>query len=284
MPRCAGRLRNANLTPEYRRGLREAARWLLDLAISLGAQLSSDSPQKVDRWLERCIEYAYDRGEKLYYVRLGLIGLQRAWHLSGPLLRGSWSAIRGWRALQPIRSRIPMSRSIMQGVVLTLLMMGNEENGYLREIMWAAMLSVWLSFEGLLRPGETEQLLVRDLCFPDQHGGGSEGLVVTIRKPKTRRLWHTQFVLIRDRALISWLRWWTMGVSTNRVLFRVARRRWAKVFGQSLAWLQLDDRGFTLGSLRAGGATWHFKNSREPCTASVLGQMVASRDAQALSA
>ena len=52
-----------------------------------------------------------------------------------------------------------MSKSIAQGVVLTLLMMGNEESGYLREICWAAMLAVWLSFEGLLRPGETMQLL-----------------------------------------------------------------------------------------------------------------------------
>ena len=142
-----------------------------------------------------------------------------------------------------------------------------KRTALLREIMWAAMLSVWLSFEGLLRPGETEQLLVRDLCFPDQHGGGSEGLVVTIRK-----LWHTQFVLIRDRALISWLRWWTTGVSTNRVLFRVSRRRWAKVFGQSLAWLQLDDRGFTLGSLRAGGATWHFKTHENLARLQFLGR------------
>ena len=68
----------------------------------------------------------------------------------------------------------------------------------------------------------------------DLHGGGNEGLVVTIKKPKTRRLWHTQFVLIRDRALINWLLWWTAGVSGNRVLFRVPRRRWAKVFEQAL--------------------------------------------------
>ena len=143
MPRCAGRLRNANLTPEYRRGLREAARWLLDLAISLGAQLSSDSPpQKVDRWLERCIEYAYDRGEKLYYVRLGLIGLQRAWHLSGPLLRGSWSAIRGWRALQPIRPGA--TTSLLSVAVFAVYVVSYSSQGVWVPIWSLGFRAVWL--------------------------------------------------------------------------------------------------------------------------------------------
>ena len=103
--------------------------------------------------LERCIDVAYQRGEKLYFVRLGLIGLQRAFHLSGPLLRGSWAAIRGWRVLQPVRSRVPMSKSILKALLVVLLATGKSFTGRAREGYWAAMLATWVSFEGLLRPG-----------------------------------------------------------------------------------------------------------------------------------
>ena len=63
----------AALSAEYRRGLRAAAAW------------------------------------RFYRVRLGVLGVQRTLRLSGPLLRGTWAALRGWRTLLPVNSRIPMS-------------------------------------------------------------------------------------------------------------------------------------------------------------------------------
>ena len=275
MPSHGGRLRNANLTPAYRQGLRVASVWLFDLACSLGARLTRKTPAPViDRVLERCIDVAYQNGEKLYFVRLGLIGLQRAWHLSGPLLRGSWAAIRGWRVLQPVRSRVPMSKLILKALLLTLLASGHGCVGYARECQWAAMMAAWLSFEALLRPGETEALRVSDLVFPDGIPGedSQEGLVVTIRKPKTRRLWQMQFVLVNDVALILWLRWWVAGASRNRLLFRVGRRKWSNLFSAGLARLGLQDRHFTLGSLRSGGATYHFRTYQNLATLQYLGR------------
>lgn len=275
MPSRGGRLRNANLTPAYRRGLRTAAFWLYNLACSLGARLTRDTPApQVDRVLERCIDVAYQRGEKLYFVRLGLIGLQRAFHLSGPLLRGSWAAIRGWRVLQPVRSRVPMSKSILKALLVVLLATGKSFTGRAREGYWAAMLATWISFEGLLRPGETSVLRVSDLCFPDGVAGvdSQEGLVVTIRKPKTRRLWQTQFVLIKCPELIAWLLWWCEGVPRDRLLFRMGRRQWYRLFKLGLERLLLQDRGFTLGSLRSGGATWHFRTYENLSTLQYLGR------------
>ncbi|CAE7920809.1 unnamed protein product, partial [Symbiodinium necroappetens] len=182
MPAYGGRLRNANLTPAYRRGLRAAAQWLFDLAASLGGKLTRSTPPPViDRVLERCVDEAYQRGEKLYFVRL------HSRELLGDYVGG-----------------LAQFRSSPQ----------DEEAG---------------------------------------------GLVVTIRKPKTRRLWQTQFVLVKSPALIKWLAWWTADMQGDRLLFRVARRRWARLFAEGLARLHLGDRGFTLGSLRSGGATWHFR-------------------------
>ena len=275
MPSRSGRLRNANLTPEYRRGLRTAAFWLFDLARSLGARLTKTTPApEVDRVLERCIDVAYQRGEKLYFVRLGLIGLQRVFHLSGPLLRGSWAAIRGWRVLQPVRSRVPMSKAILKALLVTLLASGNSLSGRGREHYWASMLATWLSFEGLLRPGETSVLRVSDLCFPDGVAGedSQQGLVITIKKPKTRRLWQTQFVLVKCPELIAWLRWWCAGCSRDRLVFRFSRRQWYRIFQHGLERLCLEDRGFTLGSLRSGGATWHFRTYENLSTLQYLGR------------
>ncbi|CAE7246419.1 unnamed protein product [Symbiodinium sp. CCMP2592] len=206
-------------------------------------------PPTIDRVLEKCIDEAYRRGEKLYFVRLGLIGLQRAWHLSGPLLRRSWAAIRGWRVLQPVRSRIPMSRSVLRALLITLLATGNSTEGFARECYWGAMLASWLSFEALLRPGETAALRILDLTFPDGCAEELEagGLVITIRKPDSAT----------DLSLIRWLRWWTAG--PDGILFRVARRQWSRLFAEGLGRLHLGNRGFTLSSLRFGGATWHFR-------------------------
>ncbi|CAE7434654.1 unnamed protein product, partial [Symbiodinium sp. KB8] len=118
-------------------GLRTAAFWLYNL---------------VDRVLERCIDVAYQRGEKLYFVR------------------------------------VPMSKSILKALLVVLLATGKSFTGRAREGYWAAMLATWISFEGLLRPGET--------------------------------LWQTQFVLIKCPELIAWLLWWCEGVPRDRLLFR----------------------------------------------------------------
>lgn len=167
-----------------------------------------------------------------------------------------------------------MSKAILKALLVVLLATGNSLCGRAREGYWAAMLATWLSFEGLLRPGETSELRISDLCFPDGVSGedSQEGLVVTIRKPKTRRLWQTQFVLIKCPELIAWLIWWCAGAPRDRLLFRMGRRQWYRLFRHGLERLLLQDRGFTLGSLRSGGATWHFRTFQNVSTLQYLGR------------
>ena len=94
MPLRSGRrrvsLHQAALTAEYRKGLREAAVWLLGVARFLGATFTKRSSSRViDGWLERAVEHCYQQGERLYKVRLGVLGLQRVLQLSGR----SWGEI-----------------------------------------------------------------------------------------------------------------------------------------------------------------------------------------------
>ncbi|CAE7727399.1 SMYD3 [Symbiodinium sp. CCMP2592] len=235
--------------------------WLLSMALALGAPLRrSSSPGLVDRWLERCVDHAYRTGEKLYRVRLGVLGVQRILNIAGPLLRSTWSALRGWRALQPVRSRVPISSSLLHAFLVVSLARGNAEVGRARERWWSAMLAAWLSFEGLLRPGELCQLRAGDIDLPlDSLTAADEGLILTIRQPKTRRVYHTQFVLVKEPRLVKWMVWWLDAVPSGRKLFRLGRREWARLLTAGLSALGADQKGYTLGSLRGGGATAHFR-------------------------
>ncbi|CAE7210922.1 unnamed protein product [Symbiodinium sp. CCMP2592] len=84
-------------------------------------------------------------------------------------------------------------------------------------------------------------------------------LVLSIRAPKARRVWRNQCVIVKNWALISWLVWWMEGKPSKEKLFRVARRDWAKLFAKGLELLRVHDLGYTLGSLRGGGATHLFR-------------------------
>ncbi|CAE7210929.1 SMYD3 [Symbiodinium sp. CCMP2592] len=161
-------LRHAALSVEYRHNLRESSAWLLNKARELGAKLTRRSSSRtVDRILEATVERCYQEGERLYKVTLGVLGLQRALQISGPLLRGTWAAIRGWRSLQPVKSRVPMSKYVLEGLLVVLTARALREVGRVRERFLAAMLASWICFEALLRPGEADNLLVGDVCLPD---------------------------------------------------------------------------------------------------------------------
>ena len=258
------RLRNATLSPEYRRHLREAGAWIIGVVASLGGKITAKSNSRdIDRWLERAVDWGHKNDEKLYWVRLGVLGVQRALKLSGPLLRGTWAALRAWRQLQPVRSRIPMSHFVLECLLVTCLGRGNSCSGAARFEWWSVMLAIWLSFEALLRPGETEALMIGDLCFPE-NSELAEGvsLVVGIKRPKTRRVWVQQFALVQSASLVAWLRWWVVGAPRSRKLFPIPRRRWALRMRDALEMLELQGCHYTLGSLRGGGATHHFRVHR----------------------
>ena len=257
-------LRHAALSVEYRHSLRESSAWLLNKARELGINLTRrTSARTVDRVLEATVERCYQEGERLYKVTLGVLGLQRALRIAGPLLRETWAAIKGWRSLQPVKSRVPISKYVLECLLVTLMARALGELGRDRERYLAAMLCSWVCFEALLRPGEAANLLVGDVCLPDPGLPSDEavGLVLSLRSPKTRRVWRNQCVIVKSPALLRWLAWWVEGKPRSEKLFRVARRDWAKLFAFGLELLHVSDLHYTLGSLRGGGATRLFRTT-----------------------
>lgn len=125
-------------------------------------------------------------------------------------------------------------------------------------------MAYWLGFACLLRPGELLGLRRGDISLPETGGREWEelGAVIIIRQPKTRRVWREQFVVCTDPSLVQWLSWWLCDVSDGRPLFNISRYHLSRCFSLLANELGLDGCGYTLGSLRAGGATDHFQRHR----------------------
>lgn len=122
----------------------------------------------------------------------------------------------------------------------------------------------------------------RSLSFSSSMAGSSQdpGMVVVVRTPKTRRIWHRQFVLCNDGRLERWLAWWVQGCGAGTKLFPLSRYLWNKYFSAALQYLHVMNCGFTLGSLRAGGATNHFRRFQNLGMLQFLGRWTSSNTLQ----
>ncbi|CAE7489091.1 unnamed protein product [Symbiodinium natans] len=148
-----------------------------------------------------------------------------------------------------------------KGLLLTCLSEGQKVTGWARRIWWATMLASWLAFWGLMRPGEVVNLRKKDLAFPEAvaMGEAALGLVILIRKPKTRRTYRTQMVLVKEVAVVLWLSWWTAALRPNQLVFPMSRRLWGERMKEALRRLSLEGCKYTPSSFRAGGATHHYR-------------------------
>ena len=136
------------------------------------------------------------------------------------------------------------------------------------------MIGSWLSFTALLRPGEVYKLRYEDVTLPMEATAGvdSPGMVIVIRRPKTRRVYRTQFVLVKDEVVIRWMRWWREGHRRGKRLFPRQRHQWASVFRSGFESSDLHHVGFTPASMRADGATHVFREKENLAALQYLGR------------
>ena len=131
------RLRVVGLSAPYRSGLRDGWAWALNRAKEVGFSLTRNSnPVEVDRFLSRVVQEAFDEGERQYKVTLAIVAVQRKLCISGSLLRATWTAMKGWKSLRPSRPRVPVTRWILEAMVLVGLMKGAERRGAARKEWW----------------------------------------------------------------------------------------------------------------------------------------------------
>lgn len=255
------RLKYAGLSLPYRRSLYDAWDWLVHEGKHLGGIPSSGSSVLVwDRFLEKVVQRCFEQGGSLQQVVLGVLAVQRRKRISGSLLAGTWQAIRGWKAIAPSRPRTPITRHLLEALVLAALSKGYLEHGSARQRWWSAALGFWLGFECLLRPGEVLGLRVCDVVVPEETLAGPDaGIVLVLQTPKTRRVWRKQFVISHGSEFNSWLIWWLAGRTAKQRVFTLSMSSWRNMLMQLCHEMRVTNMRITLGSLRAGGATWQFR-------------------------
>lgn len=158
------------------------------------------------------------------------------------VMRQARQAASGWNRIKPSKSPPPLSKSITFAIA-TVLLAKNETR---------AALAVALSFHGYLRAGEVCQLRGEHICLPDDprltsfSEKAQSGCLIT--QGKTGR---DQFLPLDDEILLM--------CSERRdgggPMFGLSYSQLNALFQKALNYLGLDDLGFTLHSLRHGGAT-----------------------------
>ena len=173
-----------------------------------------------------------------------------------PWLRGSlsigWRIMARWEMLEPSVPHTPLPEQVLHSLITIFGAWGWK----------TVMLCVWLAYYALLRPGELCTLIRSDLMLPSDYDGSC--VLVCLRSPKQRGgPVRKQYARV-DRCdihpfFIQMLESWSPGER----LWPASAATFGRRLQAGLAVLLRTPALFTLGSLRAGGATALFMRFRE---------------------
>ena len=152
-----------------------------------------------------------------------------------------------------------MTEGILHAVFLVALGLGMKAHGEERAL-WLGAAVVWrIGFGSLLRPGEMARLAREDVNLPGDMLEASTLAVLVIHSPKNRRHFgRRQFTVSEDAGELAWLIWWCQAMGRGGI-FPGNLVKLRSLFKVVLKVLGVEDLGFTLASLRTGGATRHFR-------------------------
>ena len=119
-------------------------------------------------------------------------------------------------------------------------------------------LSLWIAFEGLLRPGELLNLRMSDIRVV--RAGDVLVTIIAIRRPKTKaHMGRVQFAILRHQGLCQWVKWFQDLVDRPaKPLWPRTATRFRVMLKHLLRTLKLDHIGYNIASCRPGGATYRF--------------------------
>lgn len=190
-----------------------------------------------------------------------------------PALRGrlptSWRVLKAWSFQEPSQCRLPWPPQLALALIALANLQGCPEVGFCLALM----------FHCLLRPAEATCLRRRDLNVGDSMKWLSRPMgVVTIGSPKTRRTGpRIQHVTIDNALLLSDLEQWLQPFHPDVAVFPSYKTLSRLVKAWLSALLGKEGAAYTLGGLRAGGATFFYLETENAAFAQRRGRWASQR-------
>ena len=251
--------------------------WLYDFhKVSLSTLLAGKpaDPEEICKWLVLYGQDMFSAG-KSYTAFSETIN---AVAVSRPLIRKqltpAWDLAFAWLCDEPHAHHPALPLSVMLAMLSTCLLWG-----------WPLEAGVIaLTWNGILRIGETLQAQRKDLILPSESMPGVDFLLLNIKTPKTRgRSAKHQSARVDPKDMIELITGVFGGLNSEEKLWPLSAATLRKRFNLLLAAIGLPDsvpgagRGFDLGSLLPGGATHLLLQTEDPELCRRRGRWLSSR-------
>lgn len=267
--------------PETRQGrqklLEKFSLWLMDFhGVSLFELLSQKpaDPEEICKWLVQYGQDMFSAGKSYaaYSETINAVAAQRP--LIKKQLAPAWDLAFAWLADEPHAHHPALPLSVMLAMLSTCLLWGWPYEAGVIALTW----------NGILRIGETLQAQRKDLVLPAESMPGVDFVLLNIKSPKTRgRSAKHQSARVDPRDMIDLITAAFGRLGPEDKLWPWSAATLRKRFSMLLSAIGLPDavpgagRGFDLGSLRPGGATHLLLMTEDPELCRRRGRWLSSR-------
>jgi hypothetical protein len=238
----------------YERGLLSLEKFCAANGHGRVEQLAEQHPREFNKvfqnWIQECFEAELPR----YHAESGLLGAAKKFWWIRPQLKPSWDLVEEWTWREPTQKRAPVPLLVVRAM---LAVAGSWK-------WWGMGLVLWMSFHGLLRPGEAVDMKKKHVRFAHALGSRAKVVVLVIAEAKTRRkAARVQHVILEEPLLVTIAERFCSFLGPEDPLFPLSGATYDKRFGQLLTAIGLQPGDFTPAGLRAGGATEEWVRFRD---------------------
>ena len=213
----------------------------------------------IDAYLVDYLQNIFERSASLSLATHTVLAIQHSHRRFKHHLPRTWASIKSWKLQVVPRLRVPLPPNILEALVTAAML-----RGFVMEpsqgLAWITFgVTLWLGFEGMLRPSEL-RISRKDITLPSQSAlSFSRAAVILLRDPKNRaHFGRMQFATIRSERLLAWLEWLCLDLPGSASLCPLTVPKMRQYLKLLTAQLHIGNLGFTLSSLRTGGATCYF--------------------------
>lgn len=217
----------------------------------------------LDLQLQEFLEFLWEEGESLSLAGDTLSAVQHFQPSAKRNINGAWKLLKAWQ-LHELPARAPP----FTWETLKILL------GWCHGVSPRVAIGLYLGFKGLLRTGELLGVQAKDLILSAT--GDTAILHLGLTKTAAHNM-ATGHITIHDRTLIHLLKLWKSTCPPHQFLIDVSSGKFRAMFAKALQDTQLDRFNYKPYSLRRGGATSLWLETRNYSQVAYHGRWSAER-------